>query len=128
MSTVTKDPSQEVAERMEALIRGLKRSKVSKIHIGRVLEYLEKQRKRYHTEPDAFPTDAWYRENAHQHDESSEVDSNALISRSDEEPEEGAYVQTWQWVAAPRCASCDEFLAKPGTGHCDKCLEEDGHE
>jgi hypothetical protein len=117
------DPSQEVVLRMDALMKGLRRKKVSKAHRERVLEFLKEHRKRHLTPSDAFPSDEWYRENAHSKDEECEVDSNALVSRGDDG--DGAYVQAWTWVSAPKCSACmDEPLTTFADKLCKKCKEE----
>jgi hypothetical protein len=50
------------------------------------------------------PADSWYRTQAKKqfHEEGLiEIDENAQVSRSEDEPHEGAYVQAWVWIANP---------------------------
>jgi len=83
--------------------------------------FLKQEFERHHTDPEARPTNNWYRENVSRlSDGDLECDENALVSRGDEN---GAYVQTWAWVPGPECADCDKPMPDDKIKRCPECQE-----
>jgi hypothetical protein len=85
--------------------------------------FLKEELDRNYTDPKAFPSNEWYRENvASLSDGELEADSNAIVSRGEDSP--GAYVQTWSWVDAPVCDDCDKPMQHFDSKQCDECKAE----